>query len=381
MAQNLAPANFTRRGALALGALALGTAGIAATAVPASPALADSTAALKDLAAAKGMRFGTAVAVRGDQVETAAIRDVIVRECSIVVPENELKMYVTHNNNATDYNFGPGDLILKFAQDNGIAMRGHNMFWARDEFTPKWLKDYVFSDKAEAEALLRAYIARVAGHYGDNLTSWDVVNETIDPGTGEVRSNVFTRVLGMDSLRICFEAAREHLPHTQLVYNDYMEWDQGGAPHRDGVLKLLHWMRDQNLPVDALGIQGHLGTDHDLTTGDPVAWKAFLDEVSGMGFDMLVTEFDVNDRYAEGDIAARDALVASTATTFLDLTLSYRQVKDVLCWGIYDPTNWLQGFTPRADKQPLRPTPFDADLKPKPLSAAIAEAFKNAPAR
>jgi endo-1,4-beta-xylanase len=61
--------------------------------------------------------------------------------------------------------------------------------------------------------------------------------------------------------------------------------------------------------------------------------------------------------------------------------LSYKQLKDFLLWGIDDGTNWLQGFSPRADKLPLRPTPFDADLKPKPLYDAIAAALKAAPSR
>ncbi len=383
MSQNLANANFTRRSVL-------GAVAATASTTLLGPGLAfadDASPSLAQLAGAKGLRFGTAAAVRGApgswQVEDEDVRAVILAECNIIVPENELKMYVTHNNNATDYNFGPGDLLLDFCQKNGMAMRGHNLFWARDEFTPKWLKDYDFGNnaKANAEKLLRDYIATVTDHYGTRLTSWDVINETIDPATGEVRSNVFTRVLGNDALRIAFDEARQHLPNMQLVYNDYMGWDNEGAPHRDGVLKLLHWFRDNKVDVDALGLQSHLGTDHDLKTGDPAAWKAFLDEVSGLGFDMLITEFDVNDRYVDGNYAERDAVVAETATRYLDLTLSYTQVKDMLCWGIDDKYNWLQGFTPRKDKARLRPTPYDDDFRPKPLRTAIANAFRNAPAR
>lgn len=380
MSQNLAPANFTRRSALGLMAGAAVLPSLARAQGDAGPSLAQ-------LATAKGMRFGTAAAVRGKpgafQVEDEDVRAVILAECNLIVPENELKMYVTHNNNATDYNFAPGDALLDFCQANNMAMRGHNLFWARDQFTPAWLKNYDFGNnaKANAEKLLRDYIATVTDHYGTRLTSWDVINETIDPATGEVRSNVFSRVLGNDALRIAFDEARQHLPNMQLVYNDYMCWDAEGAPHRDGVLKLLRWFRDNKVEVDALGLQSHLGTDHDLKTGDPVAWKAFLDAAAGMGYDMLITEFDVNDRYVDGDYATRDAVVAETATRYLDLTLSYTQVKDVLCWGIDDKYNWLQGFTPRKDGARLRPTPYDDDFRPKPLRTAIAEAFKNAPAR
>ncbi|WP_443750434.1 endo-1,4-beta-xylanase [Asticcacaulis solisilvae] len=366
--------DLTRRSALSLMA-----AGAAAAALP---AFADSPS-LADLARAKGLRFGTAVPAGKGGVSDPDVAALIARECNIIVPENELKMYVTHNNNAKDYNFGPGDQILAFAKAHNIAMRGHNLFWARDEFTPQWLKSYDFgpNPKVAAEKLLRDYIATVADHYGTALTSWDVVNETIDPQTGKVRENAFSRVLGMDALRIAYEATREHLPHMQLVYNDYMGWETGGEVHRNGVITLLHWFRDNKVPVDALGLQSHLGTDHDVTLGNVKAWTDFLNTATGLGFDLLVTEFDVNDRHVQGTIAERDAVVAKIGREYLDLCLSYKQTKDVLAWGITDRYNWLQGFTPRDDKQPLRPAPFDADFKPKPLTAAIADAFKAASPR
>ncbi len=366
--------SLTRRSTLAMMA-----AGAAAAAMP---AFADSPS-LADLARAKGLRFGTAVPAGRGGVSDPDVAALIARECNIIVPENELKMYVTHNNNAKDYNFGPGDQILSFAKAHNIAMRGHNLFWARDEFTPQWLKSYDFgpNPKVAAEKLLRDYIATVADHYGTALTSWDVVNETIDPQTGKVRENAFSRVLGMDALRIAYEATREHLPHMQLVYNDYMGWETGGEVHRNGVITLMRWFHDNKVPVNALGLQSHLGTDHDVTLGNVKAWTEFLDTVTGLGYDLLITEFDVNDRHVMGTIAERDAVVAKFGREYLDLVLSYKQTKDVLAWGITDRYNWLQGFTPRDDKQPLRPAPFDADFKPKPLTAAIADAFKAASPR
>ena len=55
--------------------------------------------------------------------------------------------------------------------------------------------------------------------------------------------------------------------------------------------------------------------------------------------------------------------------------LSYKQLKDVLCWGLNDKYSWLQGFTPREDKALLRCCPYDPEGKPKPLYTAIADAF------
>lgn len=362
---------------------ALGLLGAATATLPALSHAKAADGSLGALARAKGIRFGTAVGIGNGAFDDPKVRDLIVRECDIIVPENELKIYVVHNRNATDFDFKPADRIHDFAKANNIAMRGHTIFWARDDYAPQWLKAHDFgpNPKVAAEKMLREYVARVADHYGDELVSWDVVNETIDPATGEVRSNVFSRILGMDALRIAFEVARERLPKTQLVYNDYMGWEKGGEKHRQGVLKLMRWFRDNKIHVDALGVQGHIGTDHDLTLGQAAEWRAFLDGVTGMDYDLLITEFDVNDRYLPASVTSRDATAAKIAREYLDLTLSYKQTKDVLIWAIQDNYSWLQDFTKRADGLGLRPTPFDNHGQPKPIYDAIAGAFKAASPR
>src|SRR5579871_1941537 len=57
-------------------------------------------------------------------------------------------------------------------------------------------------------------------------------------------------------------------------------------------------------------------------------WRKFLDEVSAMGLQLLITEFDVNDRHLPADIAARDAGVAAAARDYLDLSFSYPNLGD-----------------------------------------------------
>ena len=110
-------------------------------------------------------------------------------------------------------------------------------------------------------------------------------------------------------------------------------------------------------------------------------WRRFLDEVVGMGYKLLITEFDVNDRMAATALAPRDRMVADYARAYLDVMLSYPQLRDVLCWGMVDRYSWLDGFDPRADKTHKRGTPYDANFRPKPLRQAIASAFASAPSR
>jgi endo-1,4-beta-xylanase len=372
-----APFTVSRRTALVMLSAGLGT-GL-------SPLLNAKTLhgpSLGDLAAAKGIRFGSVVSAIAGGYTHPEVAALLAGECRIIVPENELKMYIIEKDEGV-VNFEPADGIFNFCKQHHLAMRGHTLWWARDKYSPYWLLKHDFgkNPKLEAERMLRDYTAMIIDHYGDSIVSWDVVNEILDPKTGEIRDSVFQRILGMDALRITYEVAREKLPKTQLVYNDYMCWETGKENHRAGALKLLHWFREEKLPVDALGIQSHLGFDYALESGQHAEWKRFLDEVTSMGYDLLITELDVNDQYTNGDIKQRDAVVARVARDYLDLTLSYKQVTDVLLWGISDSYSWLQTVKPRLDGEKQRCTPYDEKFQPKPLRDAIATAFKTAPQR
>jgi endo-1,4-beta-xylanase len=341
------------------------------------------TPALKALAADRGLLFGTCVgAVRNGSLADPRYMEIVKRECSVLVPENELKSY-TISPERGQYNYEPGDRIASFARSNGIKLRGHTLLWNRPEFMPKWLRDSFGSLSAkEAEAYLRDYVRRVCTHYGDQIHSWDVVNETIDPRTGEIRDTPFTHVLGFDALRIVYEAAREYAPNAQLVYNDYMSWESGPAEtHRPGVLRLLELFKSRGVHVDALGVQSHLGNDGNIHAIQRKEWKAFIDEAVGMGYRLLITELDVSDKDLPGEITTRDAAVVAVTREYLDFMLSYRQLDQVLCWGMVDSLSWLQGFRPRADKKPQRPNPYDGAYKAKPMREAIAAAFSAAPRR
>ena len=337
---------------------------------------------IKAIAAKKGILFGSSVGAGRPGTLAGSFNDpryleILKTECSILVPENELKSYVIAPERDR-YNFEPGDRIAEFASTNGLKLRGHNLLWNRTEYTPKWLLEWFGTVTAQdGERWLREYIQKVCTHYGDQIHSWDVVNETVDPKTGEIRETPFTRALGFDVLRIAYEQARESSPHAQLVYNDYMSWDAEDQQHRAGVLKLLQQFKVRKVPVDALGIQSHLGSG----AGQHKAWKVFVDEVVSMGYRLLITEFDISDKDVTGDIQARDTKVAAVGRDYLDMMLSYRQLDQVLCWGMVDKYSWLQRFSPRADKAPLRPNPYDDLYQPKLLREAIGAAFAAAPKR
>jgi len=379
---------ISRRGALGLGAAsaALAAAPVFAAEAPASPSLAK-------LAHDKGLWFGSAVGAGPPGAITGSFEDpryraLLAQECGVLVPENELKWYVIRAAGPQVFDFSRADRIAAFAKANGQALRGHTLLWHHPQWFPGWIKTHDFGPqpKAAAEAMLVEHINRLCQHY-PQMISWDVVNETVDPADGAIRKTVFSDILGQhETLDLAFHTARAAAPRARLVYNDYMSWEVGNEKHRYGVLKLLEGFRKRGTPVDALGVQSHIGAENaDTFTGfgrpQEKEWRAFIDEATGMGYDLLITEFDVHDKGLPLDFAARDAAVAAYGKAYLDLMLSYRQTKEVLAWGMVDKYSWLQDQWLREDKKPKRPTLYDDAYQPKPLREAVAAAFRAAPSR
>lgn len=357
--------------------------GAAAAGMPRA-AYAASEETLAAVAAGCGVRFGTALGSRG--LADRDYRLLAERECKVLTPENAMKWQALSPASGRIV-FDEADRFAAFAARAGKDLRGHTLFWPRNDRLPEWVKVHDFGPRpAEAcEQLVGRHVATVAKRYAARVSSFDVVNEAVDPASGALRESVLSKAGGGLGrlIALSFQLAREAAPRAELVYNDYMDWGDGSATHRTGVLRLLESMRKGGLPVDALGIQAHV-----TATNDPGAiarrerdWRAFLDEVTGMGYKLLVTEFDVDDREIAGTAAERDRRVADYGKAWADIVLSYPQLTTFVTWGLSDRFSWLHGFRPRSDGQRKRGCPYDEDFQPKPLRAALAAAFAAAPRR
>ncbi|AXA91122.1 endo-1,4-beta-xylanase [Massilia sp. YMA4] len=345
---------------------------------------------LKEVAAKKGLRVGNAMGNGRTTFGDPAYRALTARECNVVVCENATKWQSLHPQPGV-FDFKQADAIFAWARKEGLKRRGHTLVWQEDRWFPRWVVEHDFGAQPgrEAERLLTEHITTVTRHFGDDIYSWDVMSEAVDSPTGELRESVLTRRLGgaLAQIDMSFRLARANAPHAQLVYNDYMGPERGAVKHRASVLKLLETLKAKGTPVDALGLQSHVGPWSDLEAkagrSPFLEWRKFLDEVTAMGYQLIISEFDISDRALPGDVAARDAGVAARAKDYLDVTLSYRQVTDFIMWGMADHVSFLrnQKTTMREHGMPTRTAPFDDDLRPKPLRDAMLAAFRAMPPR
>ncbi len=350
---------------------------------------------LKHAAASKGRRFGSAFAfgTRGADAGTFAnpdYADLLRRECAVLVPENEMKWQAIRPA-ADRFDFARFDAMVTWAHVNGFAIRGHTLFWAYGRWFPDWLTTHDFGQRpaVAAAAILTRHIDTVTTRYGQRIDSYDVVNEAVDPDTGQLRQTALSRAMGGTEpvLDHIFHTARAAAPHAELVYNDYMSWENGNERHRAGVLTLLEGFRRRGVPVDTLGVQSHIGLFAPTTDAGALArrleagWREFLDAVVAMGYRLLVTELDVRDKGLPVAIGPRDRGVADFARTYLDIMLSYPALGDVIAWGMSDRYSWLRTFEPRPDGALIRGCAYDDAFRPKPLHDAMLGALTDGATR
>jgi endo-1,4-beta-xylanase len=328
---------------------------------------------LRDLARAKNITFGSEVTCADIADQNYA--NLVARECAIITPGIEAKWGSTEPAEGR-FRFGPMDDLAQFAADAGLCLHMHNLIWAVG--LPNWTLAALQAGRGRA--VMQNHIAAVAGRYRGRVRSWDVVNEPIDPRWPADRNGLCTTPwrlgVGADFIMDALADTALADPTARLMINDDdLEYDM---PDRDkkrtGYLRLIEDLLRRGAPLHGFGLEAH------VKPWLPIAekpYRRFLHELAGFGLKLHVTEFDVNDRLMPGNADARDALVAAVARHYLDLVLDEPAVVTLITWGLSDRSTWMlrDPTGHRADGLAPRPLPYDLDLQPKKMRAAIADAL------
>jgi endo-1,4-beta-xylanase len=346
------------------------------------------TPSLKAAAASRGIVYGCQIGSPNIPEEAAwewddvAFFKNVIREADILVSGGIMKWGYVEWATQGRHDFTDGDLLVAYAERNGLKVRGHALVW--HQTLPQWFPRKTTS--AKLTKMIETHINSTAGHWKGRLTSWDVVNEVIEPGDGlkdGLRNTIFSRTIGPEFIDLSFEWAKASDPTATLVLNETnLEYaGRAAAARRKAVLKLLEKMKKRGTPCDALGIQGH------LIAGGPKfnvkEFRKFLAEVAGMGYSILVTELDVDDRKIRKSDRAWSTKVADEAGRFLDATLDEKAVNSVVTWGLSTKYSWLNYWEPvsRKDGELTRGLPLDSAFGRTPLYDQMISSFLNAPSR
>jgi endo-1,4-beta-xylanase len=207
------------------------------------------------------------------------------------------------------------------------------------------------------------------------------VNEVIDiHGSGRVdalRDTPWLRLAGDDYIELAFRTARDADPTALLAYNEYgIELEPPEHEEKRAmVLLLLRRLKARQAPIDALGIQSHLGPVTRGSYGDGL--RKFMATVRDMDMQVFITEMDVDDKSMPPQVVLRDEMVAATYNAYLSSVLTEPAITCVLTWGITDRYSWLNNMPQanRDDKLLSRPLLFDEEFRVKPAFEAVRRCF------
>lgn len=279
-----------------------------------------------------------------------------------------------------DYDYTTADALLAFAEDNGLRVRGHALVWGKypGHGYPADLETLIGQSPdpyAFVQTAIADHVATVVGRYAGRIESWDVVNEPLSSVGTQFDPNPFYLAMGADYIAAAFMAAREADPDARLFLNEYfLVYD---TPKTDALLDLLEDLLAQGVPIDGVGIQGHLFVSEPL----PERLHRFLTAIEALGLDIELTELDVAKNVLWDDMLNGQTLFEAQADAYDLLAAACFDVASctgLTVWGIDDSRTWLDELFPFNLFAPNNPLLFDRDLAPKPAYFAIRERIAEA---
>lgn len=319
-----------------------------------------STTRLRDVAAAHGLLIGAATEAV-TLVREPDFASLLGNQFSLLTTENRLKFNIVHPSRDI-YNFEQADVIVRFAEANRMAVRGHCFIW--HEHFPSWLAAADIST-TEAEQLVREHIHKIMQRYAGRILYWDVVNEPITDD-GKMRDTKWRSLLGDDYIAKAFRWAREADPHAKLFLNDF--GIETVCPKSDKFYEVVQGLQAAKIPLDGLGFQMHLNLGAGLST---TSLQQNLRRFAALGLELHVTEMDVSlDRTG----VASETLQRQAAMyrDVLETTLEFPAFKAIVFWGASDRHSWLT----RKISPPDAPLLFDRELRPKPAFDGVLQALQ-----
>lgn len=215
------------------------------------------------------------------------------------------------------------DVIYGYAKSNGFPFKQHTFVWGNQQ--PRWINGL---SSAEQAAEVEEWIMLFAQRYPD--TDWaDVVNEPFHNPPSYKDAIGGDGATGWDWVIWSFEKARQYLPNTELLLNEYGVLGGDVSPQEYADLANLLYSRGL---LDGIGVQAHIGT----RGVDPISVKSRLDQLAALiPVPIHISEYDVD--------SANDAKQLQIYQDVFPVFWEHPAVAGITGWG------YIQGLTWKAN--------------------------------
>ncbi len=304
---------------------------------------------LPQLAEAQGRYSGGEITA--NLLSNATASNVAATSFDMITPGNEMKWDTTEPSRG-NFNFGPGDQIVAFAQSHSMRIRGHNLVWHSQ--LPSWVSSLPLN---QVQAAMENHITTEATHYKGKLYAWDVVNEPFEEN-GTLRNSVFFQAMGAGYIADALRTAHAADPSAKLYLNDFNI--EGSGTKADAMFNLVQSLIAQGVPINGVGFESHF-----ILGQVPASLQANMQRFAALGIDVAITELD--DRIA---LPATAANLTQQATEFGNVEkacLAISRCVGVTQWAVGDADSWIPGFFSGFGAA----TMFDSNYQPKPAFNAL----------
>ena len=257
-------------------------------------------------------------------------KEVFLEKFNSAVTENAFK-WRSMEYRQGEISYDTVDAILEWADENEIPVRGHCVYWGVPNFVHPWLK--TMNDEELTKALKNRAMSG-PGHYKGRFAEYDLNNEM-------VHSNYYEQRLGPDITKKMAQWVKEADPETPLFVNDY---DILTGNRLDDYIRQIKSLREQGVPIEGIGVQGHLHGD----TFEPQALKNALDELGKLNLKIRVTEFNMPGQrskyYNKRDVELtpeEEKRKAENLVEYYRICFAHPAVDGILMWGFWEEANWI----------------------------------------
>jgi len=270
---------------------------------------------------------------RGNPEDAARFKEVFPSLFNAAVVENALKWHQIEPERGR-IDFTTLDNALAWADQLGIPVRGHCIYWGIPNRVMNWQKAV---DDSQLRLALMQHGRMIGARYRGRFAEYDLNNEMI-------HGNYYEQRLGAGITKEMAMWVKEGDPEAKLFLNDY---DILTGNRLADYVKHIHTLLDMGVPIAGIGVQGHLHGD----TFDAAALRKALDELAQFNLPIRVTEFNFPGQRSKYYTQPENRKLALTAEEerakaeairqYYRICFAHPAVTGILMWGFWEGANWI----------------------------------------